>query len=206
MTAFITWSGPPISGDFIWDSAMVADQPIPPGREVPANGRQLVVALFADGSVAGDSAWAAFFPIERQDKLEVLTNAIADLEARGDRSGKQLIDYIGAVGASRAAPAADKAQAANLAAARLAQFGDRALFAEKTPDLKAANIAAEAANQRLAAIEFTYRTMKSLFEYPGAGPWADLAEPEKIRRELAELRYSLNKLTAGLPFLPAQPR
>jgi hypothetical protein len=171
--------------------------------EDPTNFKyRLVTALFSDGSAFGDQAWARLFVLRRRYAVQALASVIADLEVGKKMTGPDLLKQVEA--SRLKLVGAQKATAANsaMAADRLPHTGRlRELFEETTPELKAANIQAEADQSLTSLTERYYREAAAVLAPTPPGLWTNLPQEERVQRMIDRFTSDQRRVTESKPTL-----
>jgi hypothetical protein len=172
---------------------------VAPGAQADVEFGKIVTALFADGSIWGDTEWAKLFQLRRQYQFEVLGDAIADLEAAARVPGPDLAVRMDAVRKRRKRVATDLA---NLAA----QGGTQDLFEEKTTEQKAAHVQQLAIEWRVLATDMAYGDIVHSLEARPPEKGGNVPEAERIQRLLDKFNHTRDQLVAAQPELRLQSR
>jgi len=152
---------------------------------------KIVTALFADGSIWGNTEWAKLFKLRRQYQFEVLGEAMAELDAGMRRHDPDLANTLETVRKKRKRAASDVASRSLTAD----------LFEGNTPEQTAGNIQTLADDWRIMTIDSAYGDITRALEGQPHDPKGDAAQAERVQRVLDKFRHKRDQLIAAQPEL-----
>ena len=180
----------------------------PSFAEDPANVKyRIVTALFGNGSVFGDEAWARLFILRRRYAVQALEVVIAELEAGKHMTGTDLLQQLEASRLRLVSVQKATAQASTVAASRLLPASrTRDRFEETTPELKAANIQAEADEGLVHFTDRYHREAAAVLALSPPGLWTNLPQEERVQHMIDKFTADRKRVIESKPaLLDARP-